>query len=55
MKCSCCGGDADTVLETEASGVSFLCEICSNAVFMSMGTIVNNPIYISQGAAEPCD
>lgn len=46
MKCSCCGGDADTVLETEASGVSFLCFECGELTFA---------IYISQGAAEPCD
>lgn len=46
MKCSCCGGDADTVLETEASGVSFLCELCADGAFT---------LIVCQGAAEPCD
>lgn len=43
MKCSCCHEEADSVLETQASGVSFLCFDCSEFLFST---------YISQGAAE---
>lgn len=46
MKCSCCGGDADTVLETEASGVSFMCEDCVDAWFSGL----NNHLW--PGAIE---
>lgn len=42
LRCTCCGSDADTVLETPASGVSFLCESCSESIFFT----------ICQGAAE---
>lgn len=33
MRCTCCGEEADTVLETPDSGVSFLCGDCSDACF----------------------
>lgn len=34
MKCTCCGEEADSVLETQASGVSFLCEECADNAFL---------------------
>jgi len=43
MKCTCCGEEADSVLETLASGVSFLCEECGELLFLSI---------ISQGRNE---
>lgn len=42
MKCTCCGEEADSVLETQASGVSMLCTDCAESVFFT----------ICQGAAE---
>lgn len=42
LRCTCCGMPADSVLETPASGVSFLCESCSESIFFT----------ICQGAGE---
>lgn len=39
---SCCGEEADSVLETPASGISFLCSECSGFAFT----------VICQGTAE---
>lgn len=36
MKCSCCGEEADSVLETQASGVSWLCTDCAESVFFTI-------------------
>lgn len=36
MKCTCCGEEADSVLETQASGVSFLCELCADLAFIAV-------------------
>jgi len=44
MKCTCCGEEADSVLETLASGVSWLCQDCADAAFIQ--------VSYSQGAAE---
>jgi hypothetical protein len=35
MRCQCCGEEADTVLETELCGVSFMCADCSDAWFIA--------------------
>lgn len=35
MKCTCCTEEADRVVETEASGISFMCESCSDALFLT--------------------
>lgn len=43
MKCTCCGEEADSVLETQASGVSFLCEFCADQAFIHV---------IANGVAE---
>lgn len=43
MKCTCCGEEADSVLETQASGVSFLCFECGELLFSA---------YISQGVSD---
>lgn len=40
MRCTCCGSVADSVLETQASGVSWLCEDCADSIFV---------LIISQG------
>lgn len=34
MICTCCHEDADSVLETAAGGVSWLCEDCASAAFI---------------------
>lgn len=43
MKCTCCNEEADSVLETQASGVSWLCEDCADSIFV---------LIVSQGVAE---
>lgn len=43
MKCTCCGEEADSVLETQASGISLLCEECSESIFT---------VILCQGVAE---
>lgn len=35
MKCSCCGEEAEAILETEPSGISWLCQDCSDAFFIA--------------------
>lgn len=42
MICQCCHEEADSVLETAAGGISFLCEACSSSIFF----------LICQGVAE---
>lgn len=37
MKCTCCNEEADSVLETQASGVSFLCQECADSIFVLIG------------------
>lgn len=43
LRCTCCGMPADSVLETPASGVSFLCFECGELLFSA---------YISQGGSD---
>lgn len=43
MKCQCCHEEADSVLETQASGVSLLCEECSESIFT---------VIVCQGVTE---
>lgn len=33
MKCTCCGEEADSVLETLLGGVSFVCQDCADSFF----------------------
>lgn len=49
MKCECgCGEEADSVLETQASGVSFLCEFCAEQAFIHVISSQGVAVHDSQ-------
>lgn len=45
MRCQCCGEEADSVLETPASGVSLLCQECSESIFTIICQRSENETY----------